>query len=82
MTRSLWPPTLAALALAFAAAWLAEWLLNHTGWESHAASRVAYSLFNLAVPVIWIALVVASGARQARRVTMGGVAEPVAAAAQ
>jgi hypothetical protein len=42
MRPSLWPPTLAAIPLAFGIAWLAHWLLLLFGWRIRAADHIAY----------------------------------------
>ena len=67
MRASLWPPTLAAIPLAFGIAWLAHWLLLLIGWRIRAADHIAYVVLSVAVPVIWIALVAGTEVRRARR---------------
>ena len=75
MRASLWPPTLAAIPLAFGIAWLAHWLLLLIGWRIRAADHIAYVVWSVAVPVIWIALVAGTAMLRARRIgaatTMG-----------
>jgi hypothetical protein len=58
---------LAAIPLAFGIAWLAHWLLLLIGWRMRAADHIAYVVLSVAVPVIWIALVVGTEVRRARR---------------
>ena len=67
MRRPLWPSIVAALALAFGIASLVHWLLRLAGRPAQVTNHVAYDVFNVAAPVVWIMLVAGTAIRQARR---------------
>ena len=67
--RSVWPSVVAAIALAFGIATLIHWLLHLAGRPAQVTNHVAYAVFNVAVPVVWIGLAAGTAIWRARRFT-------------